>query len=62
VNASASKITAGAAVRTVRGEPAHVYMLAPDGVHAVLVMDDQFMPDGGQAFRTVRIDSLRAAP
>lgn len=52
----------GAKVLTEQGEPATVYMVLGNGSHlCVLTMDDQFMPDGGQAFRTVPVDSLRKA-
>jgi hypothetical protein len=52
-------IKEGDKVTTEQGEPAKVYMLLPDGEHAVLTMTTQFMPDGGQAFRTVPVASLR---
>lgn len=48
----------GDAVMTEHDEPATIYMLLPNGTHAVLLMVDQFMPDGGAAFRTVECATL----
>jgi hypothetical protein len=48
----------GTKVRTEQGEPATIYMVLPDESHAVLTMADQFMKDGGAAFRTVPLNSL----
>jgi hypothetical protein len=52
----------GTKVLTAQGEPATVYMVLPDGEHCVLQMDDQFMPDGGVAFRTVPVESVTRRP
>jgi hypothetical protein len=56
---SARKFKEGDRVVTELGEPATIYVLHPNGTHAVLTMTDQFMKDGGQALRTVDLATLK---
>lgn len=59
---TAAELKEGDRVLTSKHEPATIYMLLPDGQQCVLQMRDQFMPDGGVAFRTVEVASLKSDP